>query len=150
MIFQGKARYPVTEVILHTSATPGSWQEGKTADQMRDEFRRWHRAKGWRDIGYHRVFAPDGSMARGRSLWQIGAHVMGHNRGTIGLCMVPVKTIEKMGAFEDFYTPAQREAVKAYIQEIVAIAGPVKVTGHNDYTDMKLCPGFKVKSEDWT
>lgn len=149
MIHQGK--YPVTEVILHTSATPGNWQEGKTADQMRDEFRRWHMAKNppWRDIGYHRVFAPDGSMALGRSLWEIGAHVMGHNRGTIGLCMVPVKTIERMGKFEDFYTPAQCEAVKAYIREIVAIAGPVKVTGHNDYAP-KLCPGFKVKSEDWT
>lgn len=151
MIYQGKARYPVSEVVLHTSATPTGWYEGRPVDDMVAEIRRWHvDERGWSDIGYHRVVAPDGSIGIGRSLYRIGAHVMGHNRGTVGVCMVPVKTIEKMGRFEDFYTPAQRKAVKDYIEDLAELAGQhLVVSGHNQYAN-KLCPGFKVRSADWT
>ena len=72
MIYQGKALYPVREVTLHTAATPGDWHVDKTVHEMRDEIERWHTEKGWRAIGYHRVIAPDGKIAIGRSLWEIG------------------------------------------------------------------------------
>lgn len=151
MIYQGKARYPVNEVVLHTSATPGDWWKGfKDVDAMRDEIRLWHvRDRGWRDIGYQRVFAPDGSIAIGRSITEIGAGVRGHNRGVVHLCMIPVNTVDKMGRFADFYTAAQRKAVLGYIKELEKLAGPLRVSGHNDYAP-KLCPGFKVRSSDWT
>lgn len=148
MIYQGAKRYPVTEIVLHTSATPGDWYLDKSATEMRDEIRKWHMDKGWRDIGYHRVFAPSGDMALGRSLWSIGAHVKGHNQGTIGICMIPVKTITKMGDVEDFYTSKQIKAVKEYIKEVAALTSKLKVTGHNRYAN-KLCPGFIVRSEEW-
>ncbi len=148
MIYQGKASYPVHEVILHTSATPGAWQRGKTANQMRDEIDQWHRARGWRKIGYHRVFAPDGSIAIGRSLWKIGAHVKERNRGTIGICMIPSHDHHGITRFEDYFTEAQRVHVKAYITELRALTDIKWVTGHNDYAP-KECPGFKVRSEDW-
>lgn len=41
MIYQGKAKYPVREVILHTAATAGTWWRGKTVEQMRDEIDEW-------------------------------------------------------------------------------------------------------------
>lgn len=149
MIYQGKARYPVTEVILHTSATPEDWWKGKTVEEMRNEIRRWHvEGNKWSDIGYHRVVAPDGSVAVGRSLWTIGAHVAGHNAGTIGVCMIPVVTISKMGKVEDFYTPEQIKSVKDYIQELAKITKITKVSGHNQYAK-KLCPGFRVETQEW-
>lgn len=149
MIYQGSKKYPVEEVILHTSATPGDWVEGKTLEEMTREIRRWHvEGNGWKDIGYHRVFGPEGDMALGRSLWTIGAHVAGHNAGTIGLCMIPVKTITKMGTPEDFYTKAQIEAVKGFLRELSQMTEIKKVSGHNEYSN-KLCPGFLVKQEDW-
>jgi N-acetylmuramoyl-L-alanine amidase len=145
-ILQGKAGYQVREVILHTSATNGDWHDGKTVDQMRAEIDRWHRVdRGWRKIGYHAVIAPDGSFAQGRAFTEIGAHVAERNRGTIGICMIPVATILKMGNFEDFYTPAQRSAVRNLIK---TLPGILWVTGHNDYAP-KLCPGFKVQDADW-
>lgn len=149
MIYQGRKKYPVTEVILHTSATPGSWQRGKTANEMRDEITRWHvEGNRWRDIGYHRVVAPDGSIATGRSLWEIGAHVGGHNSGTVGICMIPVNTVTKIGVVEDWYTTAQVYSVKMYLRELMKLTNITKVSGHNDYAN-KLCPGFRVRTEDW-
>lgn len=145
-ILQGKAGYEVREVILHTSATPGDWWKGKSVADMRAEIDRWHREdRGWRMIGYHAVVAPDGSWAQGRAWNQIGAHVVERNRGAVGICMIPVATIEKMGRFEDFYTGAQRRAVMTLISTLPGIRW---VTGHNDYA-AKLCPGFKVRDEDW-
>lgn len=153
MIFQGKAKYPVHEAILHTSATPGDWNKGKTADQMRDEIRGWHKAQGWRDIGYHRVIAPDGTIALGRSLWEIGAHVKERNRGTIGICLIPVKTVpnvlQRNAIFGDYYTAAQADALKAYLRELDQLTELKWVTGHNDYTSGKSCPGFKVVGSAW-
>jgi len=151
MIYQGKAQYRIREVILHTSATPGDWSKGKTVEQMRDEIRGWHKAQGWRDIGYHRVVAPDGSIAIGRSIHEIGAHVRERNRGTIGICMVPVRTHAGVKTFETYFTPEQRKAVRNYLAELQDYAGGdiAWVTGHNDYTNQKECPGFKVRTEDW-
>lgn len=149
MITQGSAKYPVTEVMLHTSATSNEWWVGKTADKMRDEIRKWHMNQGWRNIGYHRVFAPDGTMATGRSIYEIGAGCMDHNRGVIHLCMIPIAWIDRIGTFDDWYTREQRIAVRDYLLELEELHGkPLKVTGHNDYAN-KLCPGFHVVSDEW-
>ena len=148
MIYQGSSSYAVQEVILHTSATKGGWGAGQTVEWMRDEIDAWHRARGWSMIGYHRVFAPDGSMANGRSIYKIGAHVKERNRGTVGLCMIPSNTHNGITRFEDYFTEAQRRAVKAYIADLRKLTDIKWVTGHNDYAP-KECPGFRVKSGDW-
>lgn len=113
MIYHG--RTPVTEVILHTSATPGGWAKGKTAKDVVEAITSWHKDRGFRTIGYHRVFMPDGEIGVGRSIYEIGAHVAGHNTGTIGLCMVPVNTHKGITKFEDYFTEDQRVAVVDYI-----------------------------------
>jgi len=152
MIYQGAARYPVTEVIIHTSATPPEWWHGKTVEQMRDMIDQWHRDQGWRGIGYHGVIAPDGSYAQGRKFTEIGAHVRERNRGTIGLCLIPARltvSSQFLRTFEDYYTTAQYTALKGKIAAICAMTDIRRVSGHNDYTNMKTCPGFKVESEVW-
>lgn len=54
MIYQGSARHPVREIIVHCSDTLPSWMDGRDiADQVK-EIRRWHvEERGWKDIGYH-------------------------------------------------------------------------------------------------
>lgn len=145
MILQGKAKYPVNEVVLHCAAIPGDWHEGKTAEQVRAEVEVWHKKRGFSTIGYHGIFMPNGEYIQGREFTTIGAHVVERNRGTIGFLMIESQTIEKMGRFEDFFTEMQRKAVRAKIKSLPGIKW---VTGHNDYAN-KLCPGFKVRDEDW-
>lgn len=148
MLFQGKAKYPITEIVLHCAAVSGDWHNGKTVTQMRDEIDGWHRKKGWRMIGYHRVFAPNGDMAEGRAFSEIGAHVIDHNRGTLGFLMIESVTITKMGRWEDYFLKGQRERVRSMIRAVRSMTDIKKVSGHNDYAN-KLCPGFKVISGDW-
>lgn len=148
MIYQGTAQYPVREIILHTSATDGDWWRGKTVWEMRDAIDLWHKDRGFRKIGYHFVVAPDGSVAKGRSETEIGAHVKEHNRGTIGICMVPVKEITRMGEFEFFYTPEQKASVRAIINGLADRTIITRISGHNEYAN-KLCPGFIVNQDNW-
>lgn len=153
MIYQGSARYPVREVVLHTADLPTGWATGKTTQQILDAFWRWHVTEnGWRKIGYHRLFLPDGTMLYNtrflRSLWEIGAHVIENNRGTIGLCMLNIRKHHGITRFEDYFTEDQRASVRDYIKELCAMTDIRKVSGHNDYAP-KECPGFKVHTEDW-
>jgi len=146
--YEGK-KYPVNEVILHTSATPAKWATGKDIKRIVAEIDSWHKARGWSGIGYHRVFDPFGNAGIGRSLWDIGAHVSGHNIGTIGICLIPsVKDHNGIREFDDYFTEAQRVALKKYIKELQEYTTITKVSGHNEYSS-KECPGFLVKDSDW-
>lgn len=144
MIYQGRNKYPVTEAVLHTSATPAGWTRGRKVEELRDEIDKWHKAKGWRAIGYHFVVHPNGSYAVGRPVTEIGAHVVGHNRGTIGICMIPVADHNGIKSFDNYFTAAQRATVLQLIEKLEV----TKVSGHNQYAN-KECPGFHVVESEW-
>jgi len=140
---------PVTEVMLHTLAVPTGWYKRRDAEVMMREVRVWHKQRGWKKEGYHRLFDPKGKMAIGRSLYEVGAGCRGHNTGVIHIALCNTVAIEKMGKFDDFYTKAQCVALRDYLLELEELHGaPLKVTGHNDYAP-KLCPGFKVVQDEW-
>ena len=141
-------KYNVNEVILHCAALNQAQLKQfsqMNAVQIKAEIDAWHRARKFNGFGYHGLFMPSGQFLEGRPFTTQGAHVVERNRGSIGFLMIESQEILKMGKFEDFFTEMQRKAVQAKIKEIPGIKW---VTGHNDYAN-KLCPGFKVKDEDW-
>lgn len=135
---------PITEIILHCAATPPDWRENEPVSAKVDAIRAWHKQRGWRDIGYHYVIDRDGTAADGRPLEQIGAHVKGHNRGTIGICLLGGKGGSEMDQFGDHFTREQDFAARRLIarlrRDFPAIS---KVSGHNEYA-AKACPCFQV------
>ncbi len=144
MIFQGKARHPVTEIIFHCADTHPDWMARHLLTEKVAEIRRWHvQERGWRDIGYHWVVDRDGANAPGRRETEIGAHVEGHNRGTIGICLLGGYGASADDPFAKNYTAAQAEAAKQLIAEIKRRTTIRLVSGHNDYA-AKACPGFLV------
>lgn len=146
MIYQGSARYPVTEIILHCADTRPEWMAGRPLAEKVAEIRRWHvQQRGWRDIGYHWVIDRDGNFAIGRRETEIGAHVEGHNRGTIGICLLGGYGASASDPFGKNFTAAQAAAVKRLISVIKGRTAIEKVSGHNDYA-AKACPGFKVRN----
>lgn len=136
----------INEIIIHCAATRASWMEGQSVEAKRDELRRWHvEENSWSDLGYHYVIDRDGQVARGRALETPGAHTYGHNANSIGICLVGGHGSSANDAFATNYTDAQDQALRVLINELqVRIPGIKKISGHNDYTKAKACPGFQV------
>ena len=135
---------PVDTIFVHCAATRPKWWADKPAQAKTDEIRRWHvEDNGWRDIGYHYVIDRDGTVTEGRPLGDIGAHVFGHNTGSIGICLMGGHGSNENDRFHDHFTSAQDEALRTLIEELKEEA-PIKyVRGHNEVA-AKACPGFKV------
>ena len=65
----------INKIIIHCSATKeGQDISAATIDE-------WHKARGWRSIGYHYVIGLDGMIEYGRPITETGAHVKNHNKG---------------------------------------------------------------------
>ena len=152
MILQGKARHPVTRLIIHCTATPATWRAQETPRQRVEAIRQMHvlpppKGRGWRDIGYHWLIDRDGTVLPGRPEGQIGSHVAGHNAGSIGVSLFGGKTSRHRDPFARNYTPAQEAALLRLIADIGRRTRLSEISGHNQYDDGKACPGFWVP--DW-
>ena len=145
MIFQGKARYPVTGAVLHCAAVPTGWADGKTPAEVYRQIDGWHRERGFASFGYHGLVMPGGAYYAGRPWSQIGAHVKEANRGTLGFLLIESRKIDRLGDFGEWFTDRQRVTLRGIL---AAVPGLRWVRGHNDYA-AKLCPGFRVQSADW-
>ncbi|PTP03428.1 N-acetylmuramoyl-L-alanine amidase [Vibrio splendidus] len=131
---------PYSFITVHCSATPPQ-QDVDVA-----EIRRWHKKRGWRDVGYHFVIRRNGGVQLGRPLSQTGAHVKGHNKGNIGICMVGGCNAELQP--EDNFTLAQRKALfglMAALQEQFLISDE-NVKGHKDWGVNKACPVVRLRA----
>lgn len=142
---------PVDLAVIHCAAVPRGFFAYKTALQVWSIINRWHlegargRPPFKNGFGYHGLVMPDGEFMAGRPYSMTGAHVVGHNVGSLGFLLIETAKIDRMGEFADWFTDAQRDSLRAVIGSIPGIR---RVAGHNDFAP-KLCPGFKVQSEDW-
>lgn len=144
MIYQGSARYPVREIVVHCSATLPSWLDGHGLDAQVAEIRRWHvEDNGWSDIGYHWIIGRAGDMRAGRRETVIGAHVQERNRGTIGVCLIGGHGSAETDKPERHFTDRQLTTLRQLIQAISMRTQITTVSGHNQYA-AKACPGFHV------
>ena len=136
---------PLNEIIVHCSATRPEWMAtAKTAAKVA-EIRRWHMSdRGWRDIGYHFLIDRNGAVATGRPLDQVGAHVVGRNTGTVGVCLIGGHGSSERDAFADHFTPAQDAALRKLLADLIKAHPTIaRVSGHNQWA-AKACPGFNV------
>jgi N-acetylmuramoyl-L-alanine amidase len=137
----------ISLIIIHCAATPNGQhlgRDGQTAAQRIDE---WHRERGFHRsspvtnpdltaIGYHYVIETDGSLLTGRDECEIGAHCLGHNSESIGVCMVGT----------DAFTVEQWTTLLNLTNRLQDNYRNARLAGHNEFSN-KICPGFKVA--DW-
>lgn len=135
----------LTEIVVHCTATPNEWRPNDTTGEKVAEVRRWHvNDRGWSDIGYHFLIDRDGTVVSGRPLEKQGAHVRGHNKGTVGVSLFGGQTSSATDQFEDNYTPEQDAALRGLIGDLQAQYPTITtISGHNQYA-AKACPGFNV------
>ena len=129
----------ITEIIVHCTATP----EGR--DVTVDEVRRWHKAQGWNDIGYHYMVYRDGTVHEGRNVDVAGAHCYGHNSKSIGVVYVGGYATDGKTA-KDTRTAEQKEALLRLLKELRALYPNAVIYGHRDFA-AKPCPCFDARRE---
>ena len=129
----------ITEIIVHCSATP----EGQNFTA--EDIDRWHKQKGWQGIGYHYVIYLDGSVHKGRNEEIIGAHCLGHNAYSIGVCYIG--GLDKWTkAPKDTRTDAQKQALIDLLKSLKEKYPNAIIYGHRDFSK-KDCPCFDAKNE---
>lgn len=105
---------------------------------------RWHRDRGFSEIGYHHVIYLDGSIHPGRPEEKAGAHTVGHNTTSIGVCYIGGVDVRMKPM--DTRTPAQRASLRKLISELQERFPGATVHGHNEFA-AKACPSFDVQKE---
>lgn len=139
-------------IVVHCSATPN----GKSVSVA--DIRRWHKERGFKDIGYHWVIDVDGSLHEGRPEDEIGAHAQGVNARSIGVCLVG-GTGGPCRNNPGRYTQAQWDSLRRLVRDLLERYPKSSICGHRDLSpDLdhdgvvepnewgKLCPSFDVTS----
>jgi hypothetical protein len=119
--------------------------------------RKWHKARGWRDIGYNGVILngnrnsggeynlkEDGLFEMGRGLDlsvmiesdEKGAHVLGYNDKSIGICLIG----------KNKFTIPQFKTLIHLVSLFKRIVPDIKVRGHYQMptANGKTCPNFDI------
>lgn len=123
-------------VIIHHSASRGCSDKASCSALIRG-FQKFHMdTRGWFDIGYNFLVGEDGNIYEGRGWGKVGAHARGHNRDSIGICVI--------GNFEE--REPNRLALDA-AQKLIdlgvrrgKISPTYKLLGHRD-VGKTACPG---------
>lgn len=134
-----KSKRTINAIIVHCTATPA----GK--DYTVDDIRRWHKAQGWSDIGYHYIIYRDGSVHDGRNVDIAGAHTANHNQNSIGVVYVGGMTKDNKKP-ADSRTNAQKDALRQLLKDLKKLYPNAKIYGHRDFAN-KACPSFDAKKE---
>lgn len=96
----------------------------------------WHKARGWKGIGYHKVCRKDGSIENGRPENERGAHAGRYNAGSLGVVLTGSNS-------EEWYpTEAQYKALNKLLTQWMATYSIVKeqIFFHREVSATS-CPG---------
>lgn len=121
-------------IIIHHSLT----KDSQTVSW--DAIRRYHLAQGWNGIGYHFGIERIGDRVEvllGRRPDEIGAHCLGMNTHSLGICCV--------GNYDQEAPPAEIWGkcldLTRWLMALHGIA-PAGVLGHRELANYKSCPGL--------
>ena len=127
-------------IVIHCSATRAIQDVGAS------DIRKWHRQKGWADIGYHYVIRRSGKVEPGRQADTVGAGVQGHNADSVHVCLVGGLNDETWKP-EANYTPQQWESLTKLVGTLSKKYPEARVLGHRDFPNVaKACPCFAAKT----
>ena len=130
-----KTNRQIDKIIIHCTATP------PYRDVSAAEIDAWHKGRGWSGIGYHGLIRRDGIFEPGRDIDRVGAHAKGHNRHSIGICLVGGLADDLLPSPE--YTKAQWHRLNQLISQLELQYPDTDIIGHRDVAN-KACPSFDV------
>lgn len=116
----------------------------------------WHLKRGISSerglTGYHFVVRRSGLIELGRDLQAIGAHALGFNARSVGICLVggarkaaPGETPEWADMVSDNnFTTAQFDTLARLVASLLDVWPSALVGGHRNFESNKACPSFDV------
>lgn len=128
----------IKHIVIHCSATPPDMDIGAT------EIDKWHRQRGWSEIGYHYVIRLNGTLEKGRDLKKIPSQAKGFNQHAIGICYVG--GVDENLKAKDTRTKWQKQTMETLVKTLHEIFPEALILGHRDLPGVnKECPSFDVK-----
>jgi N-acetylmuramoyl-L-alanine amidase len=125
----------IDNIILHCTAT----NQNTTVESIQ---RYWRDTLKWKSVGYHLLIQPNGVPVRLAEDKQVCNGVAGHNANSIHISYIG--GIDSKGKPFDNRTQSQRETMRTLVESYMKMYPNAKVRGHNDFTNLKACPSFKV------
>ena len=127
-------------IVIHcTASRPDQHLSFELLDKM-------HRAKGWNGCGYHYYITRDGQLHFGRPEEMVGAHAVGYNLHSLGVCYEG--GLDEHGKSDDTRTPAQRATLIALLRSLKVDYPDARILGHRDLPNVhKDCPCFDAITE---
>lgn len=149
----------INAIVIHCSATRAG-QDVRAAD-----IDKWHKERGFNEIGYHYVVDLDGTVEFGRRLPKDGAHCntpglsgQSYNKHSIGICYIG--GLNKDGNPADTRTDAQKKSLHELVWRLFEKYPITEIIGHRDASPdlngdgqitknewIKQCPCFDVRAE---
>ncbi len=130
----------ITLIIIHCSAVPPDLESGFK------EIDGWHHDRGFTNgCGYHYIVRRDGSIETGRPLEMIGAHCVGHNKHSIGICYEG--GLNAAGEAADTRTAEQKVTMRKLLEQLHEQFPKAVIVGHNVFNRTKKCPCFDAARE---
>ena len=95
--------------------------------------------------GYHDYITRDGTVTQTRHEQLIGAHAVGYNQHSLGVCYEG--GLDKEGNPADTRTRKQKHALLQLLKRLKAEHPDARILGHRDTGAPKDCPSFNAKKE---
>ena len=112
-------------IIIHHSAV----SREKNSEQF-DAINNYHKSKGWGMIGYHYLIEPNGKIKVGRMENQHGAHCIGCNHNSIGICLTGYFDIE-------YPTEEQEKSLRNLLVDLLKEYKGAEIKYHRDFCEIK-------------
>lgn len=124
----------IDKIILHCSDSDNPEHDNIAT------IKQWHLERKFSDCGYHFFIRSTGQIETGRALYKIGAHCIGQNLKSIGICLSG-KTNFTEAQFKSAY-----QLIKGFMDRFNIPKDAV--FPHNHFDKKKTCPNFQL-DEIW-
>lgn len=126
----------VKMIIVHCS------DSDQFAHDCIEVIREWHTARGFTgkdgkpgtvdDVGYHFFIRKNGELELGRALTEAGAHTIGQNHNSVGVCL----------SGRENFTQDQFSTLVKLVNYLRRTFGDIPVHPHRKFATYKTCPNF--------
>ena len=130
----------INRIVVHCSATRAD------RDFTENDLEVCHRHRGFNGAGYHFYIRKNGDIKNTRPLEKPGAHALGYNAHSIGICYEGGLDVRYRPA--DTRTEWQKHSLRVLIRTLLMDYPGCRVCGHRDLSPDRNGDG-RISPEEW-